>query len=316
MQESLIFCLTAPTRVAAVTSLDDWRPRWRALAASTQDPVALALRGGFMADRVGWAFAAGYQSALRTLLRGVAQREVPAQDLLALCATEAEGNRPRNIRTTLTVEGERLTVSGDKSWTTLGASASAFLVVGRLPGAADPQAAPTLKVAMVPADSPGIRFQEKPPMAFVPEIPHLASRFEAVALPATALLPGDGYTDYVKPFRTVEDTFIALAVQAYLLREARARDWPREEQQHLAAQLVTLATLAGQDASLATTHIALAGALDRTQQLYQQASERFQADTDPAAQRWARDRPLFQVASKPRLLRAQRAWQRLAEPAG
>lgn len=315
MQESLTFCLSAPTRVDAVTNLDTWHQRWQALAAGEQDPVALALRGGFLADRVGWAFVAGYQSALRTLLLRAAQRQVPAQELLALCATEAEGNRPRNIRTTLTVEGERLTVSGEKSWTTLGPSATALLVVGRLPGAADPQASPTLKVAWVPADSPGISFQEKPPIAFVPEIPHLASRFDAVALPASALLPGDGYNDYVKPFRTVEDTFIALAVQAYLLREARARDWPKEEQQHLAAQLVTLATLAGQDASLATTHIALAGALDRTQQLYQRATELFQADTDPAAERWARDRPLFQVASKPRALRAERAWQRLAGPA-
>ncbi|HBM24780.1 MAG TPA: acyl-CoA dehydrogenase, partial [Alcanivorax sp.] len=34
-------------------------------------------------------------------------------------------------------------------------------------------------------------------------------------------------------------------------------------------------------------------------------------ERDAAAERWRRDRPLFQVAGKPRAMRAQRAWESL-----
>ena len=315
MQDSLTYCLSAATQVTPMADLTDWCQRWQALAAGGHAPAALAMRGGFAADRVGWAFAAGYQGALRALLARHAGYAAGAGELFAMCATEAAGNRPRDIHTTLSVTQDSLTVSGEKSWTTLGPAASAFLVVGRIGGDRDDAASPSLKVALVPASAPGIHFQDKPPIEFVPEIPHTGSRFDAVALGSDALLPGDGYSDYVKPFRTVEDTYIALAVQAWLLREARARQWPLAFQQQLAAQLVTLATLADSDWSSAATHLALAGALERSQELYQQATGYFdQAPAgDPVAQRWHRDRPLFRVASKPRELRAERAWQRLRD---
>lgn len=313
MHDALSHCLTASPESAIIRDLEDWRNRWPTLTGVETDPVALALRSGFEADRIGWAFAGGYQAALRTLLARFAERPAGAGELFALCATESGGNRPRDIQTTLTVDGDTLIVSGEKSWTTLGAAASAFLVVGRLPGTEE-GVSPSLKVALVPAEAAGISFQEKPPIAFVPEIPHTASRFDNVALDAGALLPGDGYSHYVKPFRTVEDTFIALAVQACLLREARARGWPAAFREALVTQLYTLGHLAGEDPTLPVTHLALAGALDATHRLYDQADLHWRSEEDDAAQRWRRDRPLFKVASKPRALRAQRAWQALSGP--
>ena len=56
-----------------------------------------ALLGGFDADRVGWAFASGYQAALRALLP-----ELPADAVAAFCVTEESGNRPRDIHTRIT----------------------------------------------------------------------------------------------------------------------------------------------------------------------------------------------------------------------
>ncbi len=94
---ALDHCLSAPTTVPPLDSVDQWWPGWAALAAQPSSPMALALLGGFAADRVGWAFAAGYQSALRTLVPSL-----PVQALAAFCVTEEGGNRPRDIRTLIT----------------------------------------------------------------------------------------------------------------------------------------------------------------------------------------------------------------------
>ncbi|MFP1677978.1 acyl-CoA dehydrogenase family protein [Alloalcanivorax sp. C16-2] len=308
--EALRALLSASTTITPPADLAAWSQGWEELVAGDHGPVALALHGGFAADRVGWAFAAGYQAALRRLLANFGLAP-DAAIRLALCATEEGGNRPRDIATALRADGAGWRLNGGKSWITLGPVCSELLVVARLDQGGEPSAPPTLKVARVPADAPGVRLRDKAPLAFVPEIPHTAATFEAVALPENALLDGDGYDTVVKPFRTVEDTFIALAVQAWLLREARARNWPADFAEALTASLVTLAALSDRPADDPVTHLALAGALARTQALYQDADRLWDGEGDEAAERWRRDRPLFQVAGKARALRAQRAWEQL-----
>ena len=307
MNDDLTFCLTRPTDVPAPDGLQAWCEQWRQLAAERHDPVGLALRGGFAADRVGWAFAAGYQSALRQLIQ-VNGGTVDDHELLAMCATEAGGNRPRDIETRLVDNGPGgITVTGRKTWTTLGSACTGLLVVGRVDGGENDR--PALKIARVDTHAQGVSLVKKPPLDFVPEVPHVAAVFDGAE--AEALMPGDGYSDFVKPFRTVEDTFIALAVQAWLVREGRARGWPRSFLESLTASLAGLAAVAAQPAGAPATHVALAGALARTNDLYQQADALWADERDAAAERWRRDRPLFQVAGKPRAMRAQRAWESL-----
>ncbi|MED5603008.1 acyl-CoA dehydrogenase [Alloalcanivorax venustensis] len=308
MNDDLTFCLTRPTEVPAPDGLQAWCEQWRQLAAERHDPVGLALRGGFAADRVGWAFAAGYQSALRQLIQ-VNGGTVDDHELLAMCATEAGGNRPRDIETRIADDGAGgVTVTGRKTWTTLGSACTGLLVVGRVDGGGETDL-PALKIARVGTHTQGVSLVEKPPLEFVPEVPHVAAVFDGAK--AEALMPGDGYSDFVKPFRTVEDTFIALAVQAWLVREGRARGWPRSFLESLIASLTGLAAVAAQPAGAPATHIALTGALARTNDLYQQADALWADERDAAAERWRRDRPLFQVAGKPRAMRAQRAWESL-----
>ncbi|WP_372518370.1 hypothetical protein [Alloalcanivorax venustensis] len=307
MNDDLTFCLTRPTEVPAPDGLQAWCEQWRQLAAERHDPVGLALRGGFAADRVGWAFAAGYQSALRQLIQ-VNGGTVDDHELLAMCATEAGGNRPRDIETRIADDGAGgVTVTGRKTWTTLGSACTGLLVVGRVDGGETDR--PALKIARVDTHTQGVSLVEKPPLDFVPEVPHVAAVFDGAK--AEALMPGDGYSDFVKPFRTVEDTFIALAVQAWLVREGRARGWPRSFLESLIASQAGLAAVAAQPAGAPATHIALTGALARTNDLYQQADALWADERDAAAERWRRDRPLFQVAGKPRAMRAQRAWESL-----
>ncbi len=304
MNPALLACLRT---VPATRPIDDaaaWWPVWLGLRALAADPAGLAIAGGFAADRVGWAFAAGYQAALRALVPDLAHAT-----LVALCVTEAGGNRPRDVRTTIAPQPDgTLRVDGAKRWTTLGTAGTLLLVVGStpVPAAAD---RPLLRVARVPVPTPGLALEPMPPTGFVPEVPHAQVRLLDVRVNADALLPGDGYDAYVKPFRTIEDVHVTLAVLAYLLREARARDWPAALGEELVAAIELFADLATADALAPIVHVALAGTLTMAHRLFAEAGARWSAaGDDPAARRWQRDAPLFQVAAAARRQRAERAW--------
>ncbi len=317
MHPALIACLTAIPQARAVDDVAAWWPAWQALDAPCGDPAALAVAGGFAADRVGWAFASGYQAALRALLP-----DLPRDVLAAFCVTEAQGNRPRDIHTTITPQPDgSLRIEGAKRWTTLGPASTLLLVVGAMPAASALHAEggagrPALRVARVPAASVGVTLQPMPPTRFVPEVPHAQVLLHNVRVGADALLPHDGYDAYVRPFRSIEDVHVTLAVLACLLREGRARGWPAAFNEQLTATIALLLHLAGDDLRAASTHVVLAGALRVAHRLYADATPFWATAGDAAAARWLRDVALFDVAGAARELRAARAWERLRDGAG
>jgi len=302
-------CLRAGTRSDTIETVAQWWPRWKAVAAAGDSPVALAIGCGFAADRVAWAFAAGYQAALRALAP-----ELPADALVAFCVTEESGNRPRDMQTVITHHDDgSVSISGAKRWTTLGPDCTLLLVVGReLDAADDRDARPKLRVACVASAAPGLSLVAMPPTRFVPEVPHARVYLAGVRLPASALLPGDGYDAFVKPFRTLEDTHVTAAALAYLLREACARAWPASLRERIVSTLCALAAVAAGASDAPASHVALEGALRWAHHLYDEAAPLWEAAADEAAARWQRDAPLFAVAGAARVQRAGRAWERLA----
>ena len=309
MHSALKACLTATPQAHAIDDVAGWWQSWQSLNACATDPAALAVAGGFAADRVGWAFASGYQAALRALLP-----DLPHHTLAAFCVTEAAGNRPRDIRTTIAAQPDgTMRIDGAKRWTTLGPASTLLLIVGALP-TLEGAGRPVLRVARVPVPSRGLVLQPMPPTRFVPEVPHAQVLMQDLRVGADALLPHDGYDAYVKPFRTLEDLHVTLAVLAYLLREARARRWPAPFSEQLVAALALMLQLAGEDARAAPTHIVLAGALRFAHRLYADATALWASSgADPAARRWQRDAALFEVAGSAREQRAERAWERLGD---
>lgn len=307
MNPALDVCLRASTQVPARASVAEWWPRWRQGAALAATPAEQAMLGGFDADRIGWAFASGYQAALRALLP-----QLPADAVAAFCVTEESGNRPRDIRTRITPQADgAVVISGAKRWTTLGPDSSLLLIVGALPPAEN-SARAILKVARVPVGTAGLQLLPMPETRFVPEVPHARVMLDDVRVDAAALLPGDGYERYVKPFRTLEDAHVTLAVLAYLLREARQRGWPAGFAEQLCATMVVLCDVAGAAADAPFTHVVLAGALAQAHALYGEAGTLWATTGDDlAAQRWVRDAALFGVAGSARSQRAARAWERL-----
>ena len=286
-------------------SVADWWPRHRAIAAEHAGSIEQAIVGGFVADRVGWAFASGYQAALHALFP-----DAPANRLCAFCVTEADGNSPKAIRSSLKKNGSAWILNGAKRWTTLGPEGSLFFVAARDEAARTDR--PSIRLVSIASGAPGVKIQSMPATKFVPEVPHAQLQFENVKV--DALLPGDGYDLYVKPFRTVEDIHVQAAVLAYLMREAQRLSWPEHWIERLSALLAALSTLSNMPASHAETHIGLAGALAISAGLIEECEAFWlKSASNPAALRWQRDRELLTVAGKAREQRTKRAWEKLRQ---
>ena len=153
-----------------------------------------------------------------------------------------------------------------------------------------------------------------PDTKFVPEVPHAQLQFANLQLEESEILPGDGYDQYVKPFRTVEDIHVQAAVLSYLMREGQRLSWPESWLERLSALLASLGKISDMPASHAETHIALAGALSIGAGLIGETDEFWKkTSADPAALRWARDRALLKVAETAREQRLKRAWETLRQ---
>jgi hypothetical protein len=290
-------------------SVAEWWPRHRAIAAGHSDPIHQAIVGGFVADRVGWAFASGYQAALRALFP-----DAPIDRICALCVTETDGNSPKAIKSSLKRNGEGWILNGSKRWTTLGPEGGLFFIAARDEAASAQR--PAIRLVRVSSGSPGLKIENMPATKFVPEVPHARLQFENLKVSETEILPGDGYTEYVKPFRTVEDIHVQAALLSYLMREGQRLSWPQHWLERLSALLAALGKLSDMPASEAETHIALAGALAIGAGLIGETEEFWRACADdPAAARWQRDRELLKVAGSAREQRTRRAWENLRRPA-
>jgi hypothetical protein len=265
-------------------------------------PLDRAVAGGRVADRVGFAFACGYEAALHALVPSM-----PAEAIGGFSVTEERGNHPRSIETRLERTAAGYSLSGSKRWSTMAPLSDLLVVVATTGAAVDGR--PELRAVVVERRAPGLTVTEMPATPFVPEVPHAELRFEQVVIAEEAILPGDGYTEYVKAFRTVEDLHVNASVLGYLLSAAARNGWPDTLVERLVAAVATARSLAALDAKRPETHIVLAGLLADVEPSWSLAS-------DGERERWYRDRMLTQVASKARAQRRARAFDVLRGEVG
>ncbi len=274
-------------------------PWWQSVAPALQGRPTLeqSLIGGFAADRLGLAFVAGYQAALTRLVG-----ERGPDELLAVSFTEEGGAHPRSIRSTLVPQDPGWLLSGTKVWTTCGPIATGLLVVA---STGERDGRNLLRAVRVPTDAEGVEVQPMPEAPFVPEVPHGVVVFTDVAV--AELLPGDGYTAWLKPFRTIEDLHIHAALIGHLLRIGRQADWPPEVLEGLLVPALALEPLVDQDPLDPSVHRALGGVLAHTRQLLDDLGPHWGAVDPVVRERWERDRVLLKVAGRARTLRLERA---------
>jgi len=297
---TLLDVLSRDVEAPPKQSLSEVWGAYRSERASGSTPFEAAARVAATVDRLGFAFAVAYPAALEHMVTGV---ELPC----ALCVTEAKGNSPRAIETTLERSGDHYQLTGTKTFVTFGNLAEALLVVAR--AGAKPDGRPNLVVVQIPATRKGVELQELPTTPFVPEVPHTSVRLDGVEVLQGERLPGDGYLNYVKPFRTIEDIHVVGATLGYLVGLARRTRASATLIAELSADLVALDRLRDGPPLDPRVHIALHGVYQHVTRLI--GSEDFARVLDRAQDderdRWERDRALLRVASKAREARFERA---------
>jgi acyl-CoA dehydrogenase len=287
--------VSAPVPAPPISSVAEFFAR----SAGDGPTVERAARAGFSADRLGYAFAGGYAAALASLDPALAGRA-------ALGVTESPGGgHPRAIKSRLDRHGDAYTLTGEKSFVTLARSADVLLVVASVGHEGDKN---LLRVARVPKDRAGITVRDLMTTPFAPEIPHAHVTFNEVAVDSAELLEGDGYADFVKPFRTTEDIHVLAAMIGYLVSAARAWDWPHAIAEGLLADLAALVALGACDPRARGVHVGLTGVLAHLRSRVLELGPHWDRAPAEARDRWFRDVPLLSVADRARTARAEAAW--------
>ncbi|MFZ5570217.1 MAG: acyl-CoA dehydrogenase family protein [Thermodesulfobacteriota bacterium] len=285
-----------------------WRRCFYAEAAPWPVPVDRAVIGGFIADCTAYAFAAGYGAALQALVPGL-----PGDKIACFCITEEGGGHPRFIKTSLAPAGggaeggKRWTVTGRKKFITCAAEADLFLVAAST--GPSPDGKNQIRMVTVRRETPGIEIQLMRNLRLVPEISHGEVFFREVSVQAADLLPGDGYLEYIKPFRTIEDLHVSAAILGHLFRKARRHAWPREIREAIIGAIVSVRALATSDPGLASVHIAVHEALGRIKELLVRLEPLWDRIGGKEKEDWDRDKVLMSIADTARTRRIETAWK-------
>ena len=283
---------------------------WRALRGRSVVggyPIDDAIAAGFAADRLGYAFVAGAQAGLRALVPSLLPDVI-----VAFCASEPGGNHPRAIETRLEPTGDGFVLSGSKRWSTMAPAADLLLVVA-VEGADQPGRKRFRLVRVDPAAA-GVTIAAMPAPRSMPEVPHGAVELDGVRVARAAVLPGDGYADYVKPFRTVEDVHVHGALLGYLVGVARRHGFPEACLEALVAGVVATHACATLPPTAPETHVALAGLLARDSRVVADLAPWWAGLAGDERTRWERDAPqLGAVAGQAKERRRQRAWEILRD---
>lgn len=261
-------------------------------------PFELALLGGRLAATPGLAFLAGYQGALRALW--------PAApwSLGALCVTENKSTRPADMATRIA----SLHLSGHKDFVTAAEAADWLLVAAREEPASD---APRLALCVVRNGDPGVRVEPLPALPLMPDIGHARLHLQEAHCERLA---GDGWDDYVKPFRTIEDCHVLGAFSAWLYGVGQDCAWPEALQLRLLGLLAGCAEVARQSPSAPSSHLLLAGLFAQFDSLRSELDSAFASGPMQWAQLWQRDKGLLSIAGSARAKRLQKARALIGTP--
>lgn len=295
--------LSPPESMAGCEAIADWLPAWRAEQARHRElgPFSAAIAAALRADRLAWAFFSAYQGAVQTAFPG----RLPAGRIGAMAVNEAD-RRITEIATCLDAGTGGITLRGHKSWVFLGDGKPVVFLLARR-GDGPGRGPGSLAMVQQELDAPGVTVMPGRAQSVVPEIAHVQAQFDDVSVAPAALLDGDGYADYAKPFRLREDLFVTGCALACLFSSGRAANWPAQWLQRAIAVIVGLERCAARDAREASTHVLSAGVLSLAGMLMREVDALWTDAQAAQRERWQRDRPLLEFARDARRARAAKA---------
>ena len=271
--------------------------------------VERAIWGGFHADRLGFAFAAGLQSAIRRLFEHAAQvqhleRAIAVPARAALCVTESGGPSPSAIKSRLDKEGGNLVLNGEKTFGTMASLAQELLVVASRGVGTDGKN--RLRIVRVNPKAKGVTLVPREPTPFAPELPHAKITFDHVIVEDRDVLPGDGYAHWTKPFGTLEHIHVLAAAAGYLAAVARTYDFARDTLAETISLALSLIDAGARDPSAPLTHVLLAGHFATARSLFE--TPEWQKANPNERTRFERDKPLLLIAEGARNRRTEVAF--------
>lgn len=276
--------------VAATSGLRGWYRSVRD-GAGRADSFSQAVYGGRLATTPGLAFLSGYQAALRALWP-----DAPA-GLGALCTTERRKLRPADM----TMRWHAGYLSGSKDFVTAGDAVQWLLVSAREEGLGE---SPRLGLFVIDPDSAGALLVTGPDLPLVPDIAHGRLCLERTI---GERLPGDGWSDYVRPFRTHEDLHVLAALTAWLYGVALLERWPRSLVLRLAGVLAGAAEVARQPADAPAAHLLLAALLEQFASLQPEVDSVMNESRGVWGALWQRDRAVLGLAREAQARRLEQA---------
>lgn len=281
--------LLGPLPRSQHTEISKWFAELSESTAGTQS-CEMAIYGGRLAATPGLAFLAGYQAALRALVPSA------PQGIGALCLTEQGSSKAADMQTRL-LDGH---ITGRKDFV-IGGNAAQWLIV--LARDEAEQQAPHLTAVLVATENTGVTLQAGPALAMLPDMPHSSVQFQQAHC---HVLAGDGWNDYSKAFRTLEDAHVLAALCAWLYGQSLLDQWPQELKLQLLGVLAGLKETLQQSHTEAATHLLLAGLLAQFADLQAQITQAFNTySCQTTAQAWQRDKVILEIARNARLRRLE-----------
>jgi len=298
-----------------IKNIQQWQSKIEPVISASTSSIDRAIIGGVLADRMAYAFLSGYENALQnhfTIL--------PAQSLAAFCVSEKGGSRPKAMKTTLSQghNADTYILNGQKSFVTCADEAQWLIIAATLTEAdksktdMEVSTRPNIKLALIDANTLGLTFTVSTELPFIPEIRKGSLELKDVKVTADNILPGDGYSHYVKPFSCIESIYIMAATSAFLFRLACLFDWPKTLQEQVLSTLLNIKHLEEGDMCSPATEIMVSGVKAQLKHITETSKPLWDKLPEQHQHRLQRDCGMLLMSDKNHLTRLERAWTHYA----
>jgi len=169
---------------------------------------------GINSDSSSSAFWLGYQLAIQYLFG-----DQLSGDIAAFVINESRSSKPSNWCTSLIKDQGDYLVSGKKDFVTARDQIDCLLVGGVIKdSASDNEIKGFTRIFKVAASDTGLNFEPFKGLPVFKELEKSRLIIEEVSVAEDSVFNGDGYTDFIKPFRLIEDFFVSVSLLGYLCR--------------------------------------------------------------------------------------------------
>lgn len=298
-----------------INTIAHWQRLLKPRLSAWPEAIDRAIIAGFFSDRLAYAFLSGYENALQKHFK-----VLPEQSLAAFCVSEKDGSRPRAMKTFLTRDKNTkdYVLNGQKSFVTCAEEAECLIIAAVLSENENTKGQdterpssekPRIKLAIIKANTPGLSVTGSPDLPFIPEIKKGSLTLNNVKVNPQNILPGDGYSAYIKPFSCIEGVYILAASAAHLFRLACLFKWPNALREQILSILFSAKQLEQGDMCSPAAEIIISGVKAQLKVITETSKPLWAAMPEQHQQRLRRDCGMFFMSDKAHLVRLERAWQ-------